>query len=135
MPQRPPNATPPLLIEGDFKPADPSKPIRRLVKLTVLLSGLLLLVALGFYGINVHFASQLNELGKKTREMNETNKELQVKLNRIRAFKNIETSAAKVSHLKPAQDMIEVSSEQKSVRAKQHAVMPETGGLPRVFGY
>lgn len=107
-----------------------------LTRLSLLALGVLLVSSLVLYGVNVHFSSQINDLGHQTREMNETNKELQVELNRTRAFQNVEASAAKLSHLHPPDEMIEVVSTGKALNTDAPESAPvNQQELPPVYGY
>lgn len=127
----------PLLIEGNFRPSLKERRIKALVVAASILSVIVLAVALGVYAINVNIGNHMNAVGKQTRDLNEANKELIVKLNKIRAYKNIESSAAKLSHLKPAQEMIEVTitPEQKKAMENVPITPVHEGEQPRVFGY
>ena len=108
-----PNQPEPLVIRGDFSPADGPVAMGRLIVL--LAAGLVLagVLAFGLYALKVYLSSDLAHVGTDTREMNEQNKELQVSLNRIRSFKNVEDSVrrhAQISELREAEEIIEVSA-------------------------
>ena len=47
---------------------------------------LIVLAALAIYGFTVHYQSQINQVSGQAREINEENRELEVKLGRIRSF-------------------------------------------------
>lgn len=95
------------------------------------------LSALGIYAINVQLVNHLNNVSKKTRDLNDDNKDLVVQLNRVRAFKNIEASAAKLSHLKPAEEVIEINVPEAQRKALDtiHVFNKRPGLAPRVYGY
>ncbi len=127
----------PVLIQGNFTPKRSSRGIAVLTRLSFLALGILMISALVLYGINVYYASSINELGQETREMNESNKELQVELNRTRAFQNVEVSAARLSHLHPPEEMIEVVNPALTT-PKETAVrtgVPPKQEPPPIYGY
>ena len=100
-----------LLIWGNFSPSDRPQALRRMLVLLTLGLGLTIGLGLALYAGVVYLSSDINRISAETREMNERNKELQVSLNRIRSFKNVEETVRnhpQVSHLQEAAEIIEV---------------------------
>lgn len=121
-----------LLIQGNFAPTKRGRGLRISTRIFSLLLGIGFLVALFIYGIKVHVEDSINHLARNTRELNEQNKELQVKLNHIRSFKNVEEAAVKVPHLRMPPTIVDVPVSQQ---AKLPAMPRETKEFPRVYGY
>jgi hypothetical protein len=122
-----------LLIQGNFAPARSGRVLRAATRILGLLFGFFALGALIVYGIKVHYEDDINETSKTTRELSEKNKELQVKLNHIRSFKNVEAAATRVPHLHLAETIIDIPA------PKQAASLPPIPKprqeFPRVYGY
>ena len=96
-----------------------------------LLFGLFVVGALVAYGIKVHFEDSINKVALDTRELNEKNKELQVKLNHIRSYKNVEAAAGYVPHLRLPPTVIDVPASETHLPP-----MPEIKQeFPHVYGY
>lgn len=115
-----------------FPPSGMERMLSISARVLAVLFGLLLLGALLLYGIQVHFEDNINQVARQTREMNEQNKELQVRLNHIRSYKNVEAQAAGVPHLRMAETVIEVPA---SHPAKLPAMPADRQESPRVYGY
>ncbi len=122
----------PMIIQGNFAPARNSRILRVSARVCSLLLLFLVLGALVIYGVKVHFEDSINKLAKNTREMNEQNKELQVRLNHIRSYKNVEAAAAKVPHLRQPETVIEVPP---AAPVKLPAMPQPKQEYPRVYGY
>lgn len=121
-----------LLIQGNFGPTKKGRFLQVLTRIFSLLLGVAIIVALGLYGFKVHFEDSINRVARETRELNEQNKELQVKLNHIRSFKNVEAASVKVPHLRMPQTVVAVPvSPQYTLPAMPRA----TKEFPRVYGY
>ena len=103
-----------------------------LVKVLGIILGLALVSSLVLYGMMVHFEADINGVGQKTRVLNEENKELQVNLNRIQSFKNVEKAAEKVPNLHLSEETIEVMA---PGHQKFPAQPKRQGDWPRVQGY
>lgn len=121
-----------LLIQGNFAPSKNGRMMRAGTRILSLLVGVFILGALIMYGIKVHYEASINEVAKSTRELNEQNKELQVRLNHIRSFKNVEAAAKKVPHLHLAETIIDVPAPRKVVLPDMPKSKQE---FPRVYGY
>ncbi len=121
-----------LIIEGNFAPARSGRVLRVTLRLLSLLFGFSIIGALAVYGIKVHYEDTINRVAKETREMNEQNKELQVKLNHIRSYKNVEAAATKVPHLQLPPTVIEVPA---ATSVKSPAMPALQQEIPRVYGY
>lgn len=122
-----------MIIQGNFKPARSGWLLRISSRVLSLFLGVLVVGALGAYGIKVQFEDSINKLAKHTRDLNEQNKELQVKLNHIRSYKNVEAAAARVPHLHMPETVIDVPP---SATVTQLPAMPSVKQeFPRVYGY
>lgn len=99
-----------LLIQGNFEPEKTQKWLGSLNKLFFLGLAILMMTSIILYGITVQIKSNINLTSKENRELDEENKELQVKLDRIRSFKNIEASAQKLLYLNEPVAVIHVKS-------------------------
>lgn len=121
-----------MIIQGNFAPARSSRVLRISSRVLSLLLGFLVLGALVTYGAKVHFEDSINKLARHTRDMNEQNKELQVKLNHIRSYKNVEAAAAKVPHLHAPETVIEIPP---SPPVKLPEMPRPKQEFPRVYGY
>jgi hypothetical protein len=121
-----------LLIQGNFAPAQKSRVLRVSARICSLLLCLLIFGALSIYGVKVHFEDDINKLARHTRDLNEQNKELQVKLNHIRSYKNVETAAIQVPHLHMPPTVLDVPI---SPQYKLPAMPRESKEFPRVYGY
>jgi hypothetical protein len=124
--------SPHLIIQGDFAPAKSSRVLRVLTRVLSLLLLVSLVGALVVYGVKVHYVDDINRVARDTREMNEQNKELQVRLNHIRSFKNVEAAATKVPHLHLAETIIDVPA---SANYRLPAKPPTRQEFPRIYGY
>lgn len=121
-----------VLIQGDFLPDGRERALRALTRIGVILLGLSITVSMIIYGIKVHYEDSINRLARDTRELNEQNKELQVKLNHIRSFKNVETAASRVPQLRMPPTVLNIPvSSQAKLPAMPHA----TREFPHVYGY
>lgn len=120
-----------LIIQGNFAPSKNSRILRISARVFALLFGLFVVGALITYGIKVHFEDSINKVARDTRELNEENKELQVRLNHIRSYKNVEAAAGHVPHLRLPPTVIDVPAAETQLppmpKAKQE--------FPRVYGY
>src|SRR4051812_7803244 len=89
-----------LVIQGDFLPPERERFLKTSMRLFAILLAVTIVASLLVYGFRVHYVSDINRLPRDTRELNEQNKELQVKLNQLRSFKNVESAATHVPHLR-----------------------------------
>ncbi len=122
-----------LLIQGDFAPTRKSRLLRMAARILSLLLFVFLVGTLGVYGVKVHLEDNINQVARDTRELNEQNKDLQVHLNHIRSFKNVEAAASKVPHLHMAETVIEVPV---ATGQQKLAPMPKPAReFPQVYGY
>lgn len=122
-----------LLIQGNFAPSRSGRLLRAATRSLGLLFALGVLGALVVYGIKVHYEDDINQTSKMTRELSEKNKELQVKLNHIRSYKNVEAAAAKVPHLHLAETIIDIPARPASEAPPPlPQAKPE---FPDVYGY
>ena len=121
-----------LLIQGDFLPSGRERLLRSLTRLGVILLALCIAITMIIYSVKVHFEDSINRLAKDTRDLNEQNKELQVTLNHIRSFKNVETAASKVPQLRMPPTVLNVPiSRQAKLPTMPHA----SREFPHVYGY
>ncbi len=120
-----------LIIQGDFAPARNSRVLRISARVFSLLFGLFVVGALVMYGIKVHFEDSINKVARNTRDLNEKNKELQVRLNHIRSYKNVEAAAGKVPNLRMPPTVIDVPASESRL-----PTMPKSKQeFPHVYGY
>lgn len=121
-----------LIIEGNFKPRRITRFFSHFSKISLLLLALVVIAALGIYGLTVNYQSRINDISGRTRDMNEENRELEVELSRIRSFKNIEAAAAKTPQLRLPEEVLEI-------KPGKQVVLPELPFLkkevPQVYGY
>ena len=121
-----------LIIQGNFAPAGHSRLLQVSARVGALLLVGFIVAALCFYGFKVHFEDSINQTARNARDLNEHNKELQVKLNHIRSFKNVEAAAAKVPNLRMPETIIDVPASPKV----QLPHMPKSSQeFPHVYGY
>lgn len=121
-----------LIIQGNFAQPGISRLLRMSARIFSVLLILLGIGTLAMYGVKVHFEDSVNRLAKDTRELSEKNKELQVRLNRIRSFKNVEAAAGKVPHLHLPETVIDIPVSGKT----QLPSMPKPKQeFPRIYGY
>jgi hypothetical protein len=123
----------PMIIQGNFAPATTGRFFRVSTRLLSIFFVVLGVVALVAYGIKVQFEDSINKLAKHTRDMNEQNKELQVKLNHIRSYKNVEAAVAQVPHLRMPETVIEIPP--SATPAKLPPMPRPKQEIPRVYGY
>ena len=121
-----------LLIQGNFAQARHSRVLQVMARVFALLFAVAAIVTLFFYGFKVHFEDSINQVARNARELNEHNKELQVKLNHIRSFKNVEAAAAKVPNLRMPETIIDVPVTPK---AKLPAMPTASQEFPHAYGY
>jgi hypothetical protein len=121
-----------LLIQGNFTPARSARILKILARSMGLLFGVGMLAALIVYGIKVHYEDDINRISKTTRELSEQNKELQVKLNQIRSFKNVEAAATRAPHLHLPETIIDVPAGGKVSIPPLPKPKQE---FPRIYGY
>ncbi len=123
----------PLLIEGNFKP---TRGIRVFRVFLLFLGAVLLLGVLAtwlMYGLVVHYESGINTVGEKTRLLNEENKELQVRANRLQSYQNVEAASVHVSFLKKPSDIIEIDARYMEKRLPRLPERKKT--RPKIYGY
>jgi len=120
------------IIQGNFAPARSSRVLGITARVFSLMFGLFVVSALIIYGIKVHFEDSINKVARDTRDLNEQNKELQVRLNHIRSFKNVEAAAAQVPHLHMAETVIGIPPSPQ-VHLPSRPQDPQE--FPRVYGY
>ena len=122
-----------MIIQGNFAPAKSGRVLRVSARVLSLFLALLGVGALVAYGVKVQFEDSINKLAKNTRDMNEQNKELQVQLNHIRSYKNVEAAATKVPHLHMPETVIDIPPSATTVKLPP---MPQPKQeFPRVYGY
>jgi hypothetical protein len=121
-----------LIIQGDFAQARHSRILQVSARVFSLMLGIFIVVALCFYGFKVHFEDSINQVARHARDLNEHNKELQVKLNHIRSFKNVEAAAAKVPNLRMPETIIDVPASPKANLPHMPKASQE---FPHVYGY
>lgn len=121
-----------LIIQGNFAPAKSSRMLRIGARVLSILLVVSLVGALVVYGIKVHYVDSINKIARDTRELNEQNKELQVRLNHIRSFKNVEAAATKVPHLHMAETVIDIPASPKHKLPDMPRIHQE---FPRIYGY
>jgi outer membrane murein-binding lipoprotein Lpp len=124
-----------LLIWGDFSPSNSPRAMRRILIALAMLLSLVILLGLTLYGVSVYISSDINRISTETRELNERNKELQVSLNRIRSFRNVEETVrqhAHVAHLVEAEEVIEVPHSAIVPLPKPSQPEPR---FPNAYGY
>ncbi|MBY0402841.1 MAG: hypothetical protein K2X66_03015 [Cyanobacteria bacterium] len=121
-----------LLIQGDFTPGKEPKVLKIFIKVLSIVLCIGVVSSLAIYGMTVHYANAINTTGQKTRQLNEMNKELTVKLNHIQSYKNIEVAAESVPQLHLSEEILEVMKDQS-----QHlpSLPPREKEFPRVSGY
>ncbi len=120
------------LIHGDFHPARDTRLFRVTARLGGIALAILVLLAMLAYGVKVHFEGHINRLARDTREMSEENKSLQVQLNRLRSYKNVETAAAQVPHLRLPPIVLNV---RMANVPRLPDMPPPHREFPRVYGY
>lgn len=124
--------SPHLLINANFSPARSARRIARWTRLFGVLLVVCIVSALVLYGITVHFEFGVNEASRQAMALSEQNKELQVALNRIKSYKNVEATATRVPHLSVPVDVIDIT-------AVETGPLPEppirTKAQPRIYGY
>ncbi len=121
-----------LLIQGNFAQARHSRVLQVTARVFALLFAVVAIVTLFFYGFKVHFEDSINQVARNARELNEHNKELQVKLNHIRSFKNVEAAAAKVPNLRMPETIIDVPA---TTKAQLPALPRASQEFPHAYGY
>jgi outer membrane murein-binding lipoprotein Lpp len=127
-----------LVIQGDFLPPERERLLKTTMRVFVILLAIAIMAALLVYGFRVHYESGINRLARETRELNEQNKELQVKLNQLRSYKNVESAAAHVPHLRMPDIVLTVHAP-KPASSSMPETLPSTSqstqDFPRVYGY
>ncbi len=122
-----------LLIKGNFRPNRGLRIFRVLMLFFGAILGTGFVTALLLYGFVVHTESEMNAVGRQTRQLHEENKTLQVSLQRLQSYQNVEAAAEKVPQLKSAEEIIEVDVR---YNLKPLPLPPERHvRLPRVYGY
>lgn len=122
-----------LLIKGNFRPTRGLRIFRALMLFFGVILGTGVVTASLLYGFVVHTESGMNEVGRQTRLLHEENKTLQVSLQRLQSYQNVEIAAEKVPRLKNAEEIIEVDVR---YNLKPLPGPPERQTrLPRVYGY
>jgi hypothetical protein len=99
-----------MIIEGNFAPGRTPRALRIVTRFLGSILVVSILLSLIVYGFTVSYESHLKQVATETQRMNEENKELQVDLNRIQSFKNVEAAAAQVPHLHLPDEVIEVET-------------------------
>ena len=121
-----------LLIKANFAPARGAQRLSRATRILGVVMGLCLFLALLLYGVTVHVGYQLNQASKQALALNEQNKELQVSLNRIKSFKNVEATAARAPHLVIPQEVIDITAVNTDALPNPPERTPDP---PRIYGY
>lgn len=121
-----------LLIRGNFSPDIRSRLISVCCKILGALLIVTLLISLVMYGLMVHYEMTVNKIGRDTRILNEENKELQVKLNRIQSYQNVESASHQVGYLQKPQEALILPSV-KAVRFP--ALQTQDPVYPPISGY
>lgn len=121
-----------LIIHGNFAPSRSGRLLRMSARIFGVLFFLLIIGTLILYGVKVHFEDSINRVARTTRDLNERNKELQVKLDHICSFKNVEEAAAKVPNLHMAETRINVAT---APAIRLTPLPPAKQEFLRVYGY
>jgi hypothetical protein len=121
-----------LLIQGDFVAPGRERFLRGLTRLGGVLLTLCIVLTMVIYGFKVHLEDSVNQLARNTRELNEENKELQVKLNHIRSFKNVETAASHMPRLRLPPTVLNIPV---STHARLPQLPRDSREFPHVYGY
>jgi len=126
-----------IVIQGDFLPPEHERLLKTSMRLFAMLLVVAITGALIVYGLRVHYETDINRLAHSTRELNEQNKEFQVKLNQLKSFKNVESAAAHAPNLKVPGLVITVHSpKQTTSSASLFPPQPQTPqDFPHVYGY
>jgi len=120
------------LVQGEFSDGRSLRPFRTLTRCLGLLLALFILGALVVYGIKVHYETSINKTARQARELNEENRELQVSLNRILSYKNVEAAALQTPHLQLPSIVVDV----KMQGNERFAPLPVSSeALPQKYGY
>lgn len=121
-----------LIIQGNFTPARSGRALRMVARVLSLFFCVMIAGALVVYGVKVHFEDGINRVARDTREMNEQNKELQVRLNQLRSFKNVEAAATRAPHLHLAETVIDVPARPQT---RLPSMPPAKREFPHIYGY
>ncbi|MBK8189994.1 MAG: hypothetical protein IPK79_06035 [Vampirovibrionales bacterium] len=124
-----------LLIQGDFKP---SRGVRQLRLVCVVLGAAFLVgvcVAIALYGTVVHYETGINRTMKRARQMNEDNRNLQARLNRLQSFQNIQSAAAQAPTLHLPEEVIEVAAPAEPAPFVFSAALLQRPPAPKTYGY
>jgi hypothetical protein len=124
-----------LLIQGDFLPPGRERVLKALMRVSAILLAVGIVVSMITYGLRVHFESDINKVAKETREINEKNKELQVKLNHIRSYRNVEMAASRVPHLRMPEIVLNVAASRHSAKMSLSSPPHTVREFPRAYGY
>ncbi len=104
-----------------------------LFKVVGALLALMMLVSLVIYGISVYYESRVVKLGSETRNLQEDNQDLQLRLDRLRSYQKVAEASSKIQGLHNAANIIDVA-EKKRVLAVDDK--PPITRLPEDFyGY
>lgn len=121
-----------LLINANFAPAKGAQRLSRITRLCGVLLGVCAIAALILYGITVHFEFGINRISKEALALNEQNKELQVQLNRIQSYKNVQVSATEVPHLNIPDQVVDITA----INTGPLPDLPRREApQPRIYGY
>lgn len=93
---------------------------------------LVLIASLVIYTVSLYFENRINTVGRETWELDEMNKQLQVRVNQIQSFESISTLAGKVPRLHQPDDTIEIR-DTGSIRLA--SVPNAVHDYPYVYGY
>jgi hypothetical protein len=122
------------VIVGNFRSNLQARRWMRTERLLVVLLGIVLFATLIVYGWSVQVETSVNSLAQETRQLNEENTDLQVQLNRVQSFKNLEDILQNHPYLERPQEIVDVRlSDAPAARWVNPA--PESKELPRVYGY
>jgi len=126
-----------IVIQGDFLPPEHERLLKTSMRLFAILLVVAITAALIVYGLRVHYETDINRLAHSTRELNEQNKEFQVKLNQLKSYKNVESAAAHAPNLKVPELVITVHSpKQNNTTSNLFPPQPQTTqDFPHVYGY
>jgi hypothetical protein len=97
------------VIQANFRPRKrSSKKEARLIRLLGIVLGVLVLISLAVYSINLQMETRLNGIRRETVDINEKNKELEIHLDQLKALSSVEKMARSQTRLTNATEQIEL---------------------------
>ncbi|MCQ2739028.1 MAG: hypothetical protein MJ237_02240 [bacterium] len=96
------------IIEGNFPKENVVKQmaIKRVNKMLCIALGLLITVVIASYYLAISYEMKLNNLSKETVVLNNENSELQIKLDKLRSFNNVDQTLQKNNILQKAGEVV-----------------------------